>query len=182
MARAAVLREEIKIPEGVEVVSNGSLVRVKGPKGTVERDFSYAKKVRIAKEGDAIVLETYFPDRKLKALFYAVASHIKNMIEGVLRGYRYKLRIVYSHFPINVKVDGNRVIIENFIGEKAPRVAKIVGNVKVTVTKTDIIVEGCDIESVSQTAANIEQATKIREFDRRVFVDGIYIYERGYAD
>lgn len=182
MVRAAILREEIKIPEGVEVTVEGSLVRVKGPKGVVEKNFSHAKGIRISKEGDVIILETYFPNRKLKALFYAVVSHIKNMIEGVLRGYRYKLKIIYSHFPISVKVEGNKVIIENFIGEKAPRIAKIVGNVKVTVTKTDLIVEGCDLESVSQTAANIEQATKIKEFDRRVFVDGIYIYERGYAD
>ncbi|MDW8011140.1 MAG: 50S ribosomal protein L6, partial [Sulfolobales archaeon] len=105
-----------------------------------------------------------------------------NAIDGVTRGYRYRLKIVYSHFPISVRVDGDRVVIENFIGEKAPRVARVVGDVKISVSKTDVVVEGCDLEAVSQTAANIEQATKIRKLDRRVFVDGIYIYERGYAD
>lgn len=182
MARAVKLREEIRVPEGVSVEIEGKRVRVRGPKGVVERDFSYAKGVTIGKDGGAVVLEAYFADRKLKAQFYSIVSHIKNMIDGVTRGYRYKLKIVYSHFPVTIRVEGDRVLIENFIGERAPRVAKIVGNVKVTVGKTDVVVEGCDLEAVSQTAANIEQATKIREFDRRVFVDGIYIYESGYAE
>ena len=108
-----------------------------------------------------------------------IRDSIRNMIEGVKEGFRYKLKIVYSHFPISVKVQGDKVIIENFLGEKAPRIAKIVGNTKVRVEKQDIIVEGPDIEEVGQTAANIEQATKIKGFDRRVFVDGIYIYEKG---
>ena len=50
--------------------------------------------------------------------------------------------------------------------------------VKVEVTKEDVIVKGIDIEAVGQTAANIEQATKIKEKDLRVFLDGIYIYEK----
>ncbi|MCX8184272.1 MAG: 50S ribosomal protein L6 [Sulfolobales archaeon] len=182
MARIVRLREEVPIPGGVDIEIEGRKIRVRGPKGVVERDFSYAREITIAKEGVSIILETHFADKKLKAQFYSVVSHIKNAIDGVMRGYRYKLKIVYSHFPISVKVDDNKVVIENFIGEKAPRVARIVGNVKVSIGKTDVTIEGCDLEAVSQTAANIEQATRIRELDRRVFVDGIYIYERGYAD
>jgi len=182
MARAVRLREEIVIPVGVSVELEGKKVRVRGPKGVVERDFSYARGMVIRIEGGAVVLEAYFADRELKAQFYSIVSHIKNMLDGVTKGYRYKLKIVYSHFPVTVRVEGDKVFIENFIGERAPRVARIMGNVKVTVGKTDVTVEGCDLEAVAQTAANIEQATKIREFDRRVFVDGIYIYERGYAD
>jgi len=182
MVRAVAIREEIEVPDKVSVEVEGRKVRVRGPKGAVERDFSYAKGVRIYLGNGKVVVESFFVDRKLKAQAYSVVSHIKNAIEGVLRGYRYKLRIVHTHFPISVKVSGDRVVIENFIGEKAPRVAKIVGNVKVTVTKTDVIIEGCDLEAVAQAAANIEQATRIRDFDRRVFVDGIYVYERDYAE
>jgi len=182
MARSVAIREEIEVPEGVSVEVEGRRVRVSGPKGTVERDFSHARGVRIYLENGKVVVESFFADRRLIAQTYSIVSHIRNAIEGVLRGYRYKLKIVHTHFPISVKVSGDRVVIENFIGEKAPRVAKVVGNVKVTVTKTDVIVEGCDLEAVAQTAANIEQATRIRDFDRRVFMDGIYIYERGYAE
>lgn len=116
------------------------------------------------------------------AQVYAISAHIKNMILGVTKGFRYWLRIVYSHFPISVKVEGDKILIENFIGEKSPRVARIVGNAKVKVQKNDIIVEGINLEEVSQTAANIEQATKIRGLDRRVFADGIYIYKKEFME
>ncbi|RLG77988.1 MAG: 50S ribosomal protein L6 [Thermoprotei archaeon] len=182
MPKEVIVREEIPVPEGVSVEINGKEIRIKGPKGEVVRDFSFARNVRILKEDDKIVVESYFAKRKQKALTYSIAAHIQNMIDGVTKGFRYKLKIIYSHFPVTVKVEGDKVIIENFLGEKAPRIAKIVGNVKVIVTKQDIIVEGVNIEEVGQTAANIERATKIKGLDRRVFVDGIYIYEKGYAE
>ena len=182
MPKEVIVREEIPIPEGVSVEINGKKVRVKGPKGEVVRDFSFARNVRILKEDNKVVVESYFAKRKQKAVTYSIAAHIQNMIDGVTKGFRYKLKIIYSHFPVTVKVEGDKVVIENFLGEKAPRIAKIVGNVKVTVTKQDIIVEGVNIEEVGQTAANVERATKIKDLDRRVFVDGIYIYEKGYAE
>ncbi len=182
MAKAVLVREVINIPEGVEVSIEGMRVRVKGPKGEVCRDFSHAKGVIIRKDNGKVVVEAFFADRRKKALVGTIAGHIENMIKGVTKGWRYKLKIITTHFPVTVKVVGNEVVIENFLGEKAPRKAKIVGNVKVTVKGKDVIVEGIDIEEVGQTAANIEQATKVKDKDRRVFVDGIYIYERGLAE
>ncbi len=178
MVKEVRVRDEIEVPEGVEVSIEGKTVRVKGPKGEIVRDFSHARKVRIYLEDNKVVVETFFARRKEKAVVYSIGAHIRNMITGVTKGYRYWLKIIYSHFPISVKVQGDKVLIENFLGERAPRVAKIVGNVKVKVQKNDVIVEGVNIEEVGQTAANIEQATKIRGFDRRVFVDGIYIYKK----
>ena len=107
-----------------------------------------------------------------------VCAHIRNMIKGVTKGFTYKLKIVYAHFPISVKVEGDKILIENFLGERAPRVAKIVGNTKVIVKKDDVILQGINIEEVGQTAANIEQATKIKNKDPRKFLDGIYVYEK----
>ncbi|MBS7635615.1 50S ribosomal protein L6, partial [Candidatus Bathyarchaeota archaeon] len=89
-----------------------------------------------------------------------------------------KLKIVYAHFPISVKVNGNKIIIENFMGERSPRTAKIIGDVKVSVKGDDVIIQGINIEDVSQTAANIEQATRIKNRDPRRFLDGIYVYEK----
>ena len=178
--------EEVRIPEGVEVSVDGMKVTVKGPKGELSRDFSHARGVLIRldedEEGKKVVVEAYFANRRLKALVGTIASHISNMITGVTKGYRYKLKIVFSHFPISVKVEGDKVLIENFLGEKAPRVAKIMPGVTVKVQKDDVIVEGIDIEAVGQTAANIELATKVQDKDRRVFIDGIYIYEKGVAE
>jgi len=70
------------------------------------------------------------------------------------------------------------VLIENFTGERRGRKAKIIGDVKVKVESEDVLVEGINLEDVSQTAANIEQATKVKKKDPRVFLDGIYVYER----
>jgi large subunit ribosomal protein L6 len=173
---------EVEVPQEVRVTVDGLRVTVEGPKGKLERDFSHAKGVSIRQNENKVVVEAFNADRRKKALVGTIAAHIRNMITGVTKGYRYKLKIVFSHFPISVEVKGNQVIIKNFLGEKAPRRANILEGVSVKVVDRDIIVEGIDIEKVGQTAANIELATKIGEFDRRVFMDGIYIYERGVAE
>jgi large subunit ribosomal protein L6 len=77
-----------------------------------------------------------------------------------------------------VKTKENTVSIENFTGERSPRFVKIIGDVKVSVKEDDIMVQGINLEDVSQTAANIEQATKVKSKDPRVFLDGIFIYEK----
>lgn len=170
---------EVEIPEGVEVNVEGDTVEVKGPRGVLKRTFKHVKGIILRREDSKFIVETYFPNRRMKALVGTIASHVENMVKGVTKGFRYKLKIVYSHFPINVRVEGRQVIIENFLGEKAPRKAKVIGeDVKVSVQGDDVIVEGINIENVGQTAANIELATKVKGYDPRVFMDGIYIYER----
>ncbi|HEX7031924.1 MAG TPA: 50S ribosomal protein L6, partial [Nitrososphaera sp.] len=106
-------------------------------------------------------------------------SIIESMIKGVEKGYTYKLKIIFAHFPISVKVKGKEVTVENFFGERAPRISKIVGDAtKVSVVGEDVIVQGPSLEDVSQTAANIELSTKIKNKDQRVFLDGLYVYSR----
>jgi len=171
--------DEVEIPENVEVKVNKYTVEVKGPKGSLRRTFVNAKGIIIRLENNKVIVETYFANKRRKAMIHTIASHIRNMVKGVTKGFKYKLKIVYSHFPISVKVKDEEVIIENFLGEKAPRKAKIIGDdVTVKIEGDDVIVEGIDIEHVGQTAANIELATKVKEYDPRVFMDGIYIYAR----
>jgi large subunit ribosomal protein L6 len=100
------------------------------------------------------------------------------MITGVTKGYEYKMKMVYSHFPIQLKAEGNLLLIGNFLGEKKSRKANILGNTKVTIKGDQVIINGINKEDVGQTAANIQQATKIRRFDPRVFQDGVYLVER----
>lgn len=167
----------VEIPEGVEVSVAGRVVTVKGEKGTLMRDFSHAP-LSIQLDRDRVKIQTNWPRKREAALVGTVKSHIQNMITGVTKGFTYKLKIVFSHFPISVKVREKTVAIENFTGERSPRIARIMGNTKVTVKSEDVIVQGIDIEDISQTAANIQRATKIKNKDPRVFLDGIYIYER----
>ena len=170
---------EVEVPDNVTVEVSGETVKVSGPKGTLTRTFKNIKGISIRREDSKVIVETFFANRRRKALVGTIASHIRNMIRGVTEGFRYRLKIIYSHFPINVKVEGRQVIVENFLGEKAPRIARIIGDdVTVRVEGDDVIVEGIDIEHVGQTAANIEHVTKVKEYDPRVFMDGIYIYSR----
>jgi len=167
----------VEIPEGVDAKIEGRIVSVKGEKGELTRDFSHAP-ISIHLEKKIITLQANWPRKREAALVGTVCSHIQNMITGVTKGFTYKLKIVFSHFPISVKVKENTVVIENFTGERSPRIAKIIGDTKVVVKGEDIIVQGINIEDSSQTAANIEKATKVKRKDPRVFLDGIYVYER----
>jgi len=167
----------VEIPEGVEGMLEGRIVTIKGEKGELVRDFSHAP-INIQLDGKTVTVQASWPRKKEAALVGTVRSHIQNMIKGVTKGFTYKLKIVFSHFPITVKIIGKTLTIENFTGERSPRKAKIMGDSKVTVKGDDIIVQGINLEDVSQTAANIQNATKIRNKDPRVFLDGIYVYEK----
>jgi large subunit ribosomal protein L6 len=79
---------------------------------------------------------------------------------------------------MNVAVQGNQVIIKNFIGEKVPRVLDLLPGVKVSVDGTTVNVEGVDKELASQTAASIEQLTRRPGYDNRIFQDGVYIVNK----
>jgi large subunit ribosomal protein L6 len=167
----------VEVPEDVEVSLQGKVVNVKGAKGSLSRDFSFAP-IAIEGEGKNIRIWAKWPRKKESALIGTIYSHIINMITGVTKGYTYKMKIVFSHFPISVKLQGKELVIENFTGERRARHVHIIGNVKIKVETDDIIISGINLEDVSQTAANIEQATRVRGKDPRVFLDGLYIYER----
>ncbi len=175
--RVMEVEKTVEIPEGVDAKIEGRVVTLSGEKGTLTRDFSHAP-LSIKKEEKSIKIWAKWPRKKEAAIVGTVSSHIKNMMTGVTKGFTYKLKIVFSHFPIAVKIEGRNVLIENFTGERSSRVARIVGDAEVSVKSDDVIVQGANLEDVSQTAANIERATKVKIKDPRVFLDGIYVYER----
>ncbi len=105
-------------------------------------------------------------------------AHISNMITGVTKGYEYRMKAVYSHFPIQIKANPGEVAINNFLGERRARSAKILDGVKVEINKDELVVSGINKENVGQTMANIEQATRVHGFDVRVFQDGVYLVEK----
>jgi len=173
-----IAREIVKIPKAIDVVINQSIVSVKGPLGKLERNFSHAS-VDISRIGDEIFIEAMWPDKKKMAMIGTIKSHIRNMMTGVVKGFTYKLKIVYAHFPLNVKVSGNELVVENFGGERQSRKVKIPSSINVTIAGDDVVLKGIDLEEVSQSAANIQQITRIKNKDPRIFLDGIYVYEKG---
>ena len=181
-ARFETLQRIVTIPDQVAVQVEGRTVKVKGPLGSLQEDLSHLP-VSINVNEDKVRLVTTWPRKREIGMLGTAAAHVRNMLRGVTQGYRYELRTVYAHFPVTVKVDEKAKVlkIENFTGEKTPRYAKIVEGVRVEVKGEDISVEGIDLKSVSQTAANIQDSTKIKKKDLRVFLDGIYVSGKGPA-
>ena len=170
--------KEIIIPEGVTAEVDGSRVKISGGKGELKREFKLAYSIKIQKQDNKIITSSELSHRKTKALVGTIIAHIRNMVRGITEGYTYKMKIVYSHFPMNVKVDGDKVVTQNFLGERTPRIAKIVGGTQVKIEGQDVTVSGNDIEEVGLTASCIEQSCRIVGFDKRRFSDGIYISGR----
>ena len=186
MEKEAIINVCIPIPEGVNVTINGRLVKVKGPKGAIERELWHPGlqiQIENRDNGSEIVIKVVSARKKERAMTGTYTSHLKNMITGVREGFFYKLKIVHAHFPMQVAVtkEGNGVAISNFLGERKPRIAKVEEGVKVEIKgkEGEIVVSGINKEAVGQTAASIEQTTRIKGYDPRVFQDGIYIVQKG---
>jgi len=171
------ITRQVEIPPGVDVTLDGGVLTVSGPKGTLVRDMRFPQ-IEIAVEGDKVVVSTASDKKRILAMTGTLEAHAKNMIRGVVDGYEYRMKVVYSHFPIQLKLQGDRLEINNFLGEKQPRIAKIIEGVSVKIGNDELTLTGIDKEKVGNTAANIEHATRITKRDPRVFQDGIYITER----
>ncbi len=169
-------KRTIEIPQGVNVAIDNR-VSVSGPLGSLQRELWYPG-ITIKKVDSQIIIESIQQRREQLAMLGTFESHLKNMITGVTKGFEYKMKMVYSHFPIQLKTEEKQLTIGNFLGEKRPRKANILGNTKVTIKGDQVVISGINREDVGQTAANIQQATKIKRFDPRVFQDGIYLIER----
>ena len=156
----------IKIPQGLTAKLEGSTLSIKGPNGEVK--YAFPKSVKLVHEGDTLSASGPLN------LQNTSLAHMRNMVKGASEGYSHKLKIVFAHFPMSVEIKGPKLIIKNFLGEKQPRNAKIVGSTKIEVKGQEVTVSGCSKEHVGQTIANIRSATKIVGRDSRVFQDGIY--------
>ncbi len=166
---------EIEIPKDVKVNLKGHMLEVQGPLGKTYKSFRKIP-VNIEINPSKIALKISGTRKKHYAILNTAKSIIQTLCEGVIVGYTIKMKIVYSHFPITVKTEGKKVLIENFQGEKAPRISKIFKETKVIPKGDDVIITGPVLTDVTDTAAEIELKTKIKNKDHRVFLDGIYKY------
>lgn len=175
------LKNEIEIPEGLEVVLEKGRLNVKGAKGEMNRIFKNPSiKLEVSKERLTLISDT--ERRKVKAIMGTWNAIIKNMFLGASKGWKGELKLVYSHFPVKLKLEGNTLVIENFLGERKPRSVSVPEDLKVEVDKNAIYVSGVDKERVGQLCARIEQTAKVKGYDRRIFQDGIYITRKPYLE
>jgi len=179
--------EELDIPEGVDVTVKSRIITVKGPRGTLVKNVRHIDMdIRLVKTKSAarVTLAVWQGGRKHVACLRTIRSLISNMIKGVTKGFRYKMRSVYAHFPINciIQDGGSSLEIRNFLGEKTVRNVKMLEGVTVYESKAqkdELILEGTDVQNVSQSAASIHGICRVRNKDIRKFLDGIYVSEKG---
>jgi large subunit ribosomal protein L9e len=173
----------------VTVESKCRDVTVTGPLGTLKRSFKHMQVDCTPVEVDGkrtLKVDIWFGTVASKATLRTLCSHIENMITGVTKGFKYKMRFCYAHFPINASSVKNgaseTVEIRNFLGEKKVRRIELlegVNYVKTADVKDQIEISGIDITKVSLSCARISQATNCRNKDIRKFLDGIYVSEKG---
>ncbi|KAK9465256.1 ribosomal protein L6, alpha-beta domain-containing protein [Lipomyces arxii] len=176
--------ELLEVPEGVSVSIKSRIVIVKGPRGTLTKNLRHIN-LAFSKTGpNTIKLTVHHGDRKHVAALRTIKTLISNLITGVTKGYKYKMRYVYAHFPINVNIidDGKKIEIRNFLGEKRVRLVDVHEGVTVEISsgqKDELVLSGNSLENVSQCAADVQQICRVRNKDIRKFLDGIYVSERG---
>jgi large subunit ribosomal protein L6 len=178
MTEITVIKEHITIPNNVKIAITNKTVTVTGEKGTLSKHLAHPEIDIQLKDNIVNINCIRSSTKKNKALVGTFTAHITNMITGVTQGFEYKMKTVFSHFPIKTSVEGSEFIIQNFLGERSPRRAKILEGVEVTINGDDVVVSGINKESVGQTAANIERATAVKHRDIRVFQDGVYIVSK----
>lgn len=169
---------KVIIPDGVKVQLDGAQLKVNGPKGQLSRNVRFPQ-VTVTCDGKEVNITTESKRKEITAMVGTLEAHTKNMIRGVTEGFEYRMKVVYSHFPIQLKLQGNKLEIANFLGEKKARYARIEAGVTAKVASDEVVLTGIDRELVGTSAANIEHATHIRNRDPRVFQDGIYMVQRG---
>lgn len=175
------LKNEIEIPEGLELGFEKDRLNVKGTKGEVSKTFKHPNiKLEVSKE--RITITSGIERKKTKAIMGTWNAIINNMFLGVTKGWKGEMKLVYSHFPVKLKVEENMLVIENFLGERSPRVVSIPEDLKVEIDKNAIYISGTDKERVGQLCARIEEITKVKGYDKRIFQDGIYITRKPYSE
>eukprot|EP01083_Nonionella_stella_P095526 268209_1 len=178
------VRKEIPIPEGITVKIKSRRMWVTGKRGTLYRDFKHAMITLRKTRNNTVLIEKRFDKKKRCAVVKTIAGHIQNLFVGVTKGFRYKMKLVYAHFPINATVlkEGKSLQVLNYIGQKNKRRVNVRKGVTINEpagTKDELWIEGNDIEAVAESASSIWQSCRVTDKDIRKFLDGIYVYAKG---
>ena len=143
-------KKPIIVPSGVEVTINGNVVTVKGPKGTLTKEFN--SELTIKKVENEIVVERPNDLPAVRAIHGTTRALINNMILGVSEGFRKTLNLVGVGYRAAAKGKG----LELALGYSHPVIIDEVPGITFTVEKnTTIHIDGIEKDVVGQVAADI---------------------------
>lgn len=169
--------KEIELQEGISAELKERFLLIKGPKGSVTRELKQ-RNISIKIKDNKILLESDGATKTDKKMLGSLTAHVKNMIKGSAQNHTYTLKICSGHFPMNLSVSNNKLIVKNFLGEKVPRVLELKNGANVKVEADLIYVTSASKEIAGQVSADIEQLTRRPGYDSRIFQDGVYVINK----
>jgi len=177
MDKKKIINAEVEIPKEVEFNLDKGVITLKGKKGEVKKVFD-SPKIKIEKKDNLLQISGVKSTKREKKIVNTYAAIARNMIKGSTEGHKYILKICSGHFPMNVSINKDQIVIKNFFGEKTPRNLTIKQGANVKVENDLITIEGVDKDVCGEVASDIEQLTRRTNFDPRIFQDGIYIINK----
>lgn len=151
------------MPEKTEASINSGTFSVKGPKGSLSRDFR--SDVSISIEGNQISLSIAKENKQIKALWGTYASHIKNMVKGVNEGF--EKRLVLEGVGFKSQVSGDKLILA--LGFSHPITVLIPKDLSVKAEKNFLTISGIDKEIVGDFAAKVRALKKPEPYKGKGF-------------
>jgi large subunit ribosomal protein L6 len=167
----------VELPEGVKAEYSQGMLKLEGPKGKIERKF-VSKSMKVEVKGNEVQLTTLRAGLRSKKESHTGRAHIRNMIRGVTEGHSYKVIAASTHFPMNVVIQDNKVVLKNYVGEKKARSLRIPEGVNAKIAGNMIEISSASIEKAGNFAGALEKLTTRPNFDNRIFQDGLYIVEK----
>ncbi len=143
-------KKPVTVPKGVTVTLNGNTVKVKGPKGELERTIHRTMTLR--QDGDSIVVERPGDEPEHKAMHGLSRTLVANMVEGVTKGFQKQLEIIGVGYKAETRPYGLQLALgySHPIEYRAPKGIKLTAP-----TPTSMVVDGADKEVVGQVAAEL---------------------------
>ena len=189
MVKVIMKQETVVVPDEVTISVKSKIVSVKGPNGQLSKSFTKVP-IQIREEFNdqkkvvAVNVRIWFANSKSKSCVKSICSHIKNMIIGVTKGFKYTLKYGYNIKPMQPSAinNGKGIQIVNYLGDKYTRKINCVGDSIITTKegdpKKEIIITGNNKEAVGLTGAMIHQSCRPKNRDKRTFKDGIYFFAK----
>lgn len=172
----------VPIPSNCSVQREGEFLVFEGPLGEQKYDLTPLKFTFDITDSEVSVKCWHCNKKKLQ-LINTVASHVRNYMTGVTVGYKFVIRAVSRHFPINfiISEEGKKFRIPKFIGSEEEANYTMIGSAVAIQgdSQETFSIQGNNLQEVSQSAAVIMNCTfRRKKKDDRVFIDGFYILEK----